>query len=60
LAVPERDRCQHPADLIARVKREHEAGASMRAIARRLSAEGIPTVRGGAWHAATVAYMLRQ
>lgn len=43
------------AELRARIVAEREAGESLRAIANRLNAEGVPTARGGArWHASTV------
>src|SRR4051812_6426219 len=43
------------ASLVARIAREHDAGASLAAIARRLNAEGVPTAQGGrAWYASTV------
>jgi DNA invertase Pin-like site-specific DNA recombinase len=43
-----------------RIVREHEAGASLSDIARRLTAEAIPTAQGGAkWHASTVRAVVR-
>lgn len=37
----------------------HRDGQSLRAIARELTAQGIPTKRGGRWEAATVSYLLK-
>lgn len=36
----------------------HESGASLNGIARTLNAEGIPTAKGGSWHASTVRAIL--
>ncbi|RZU30469.1 recombinase family protein [Blastococcus saxobsidens] len=42
-------------DVVARVVGMRRDGASFRAIAERLQADGVPTARGGAtWHASTV------
>jgi DNA invertase Pin-like site-specific DNA recombinase len=38
----------------------HEEGKSLRAIARELTARGVPTARGGQWHAVQVADILRR
>ena len=38
--------------------KEHAAGLSLRAIARNLVAAGIPTARGGQWHARTIKAIL--
>jgi DNA invertase Pin-like site-specific DNA recombinase len=38
----------------------YENGASLRAIARELAARGVPTARGGKWHAVQVADILRR
>lgn len=44
----------------ARIERDHQAGMSLRAIARQLNDEGVPTAQGGAaWHASTVSVVLR-
>jgi DNA invertase Pin-like site-specific DNA recombinase len=44
-----------PAEVRARIVREREAGRGWSAIAADLTAEGVPTARGGAkWHPATV------
>lgn len=44
-----------PADVVTRIVREREAGRGWSAIARDLTAEEIPTARGGAkWYPATV------
>lgn len=41
-------------EVIGRIIRARAAGESLHSIARSLNAEGVPTARGGAWHAATV------
>jgi site-specific DNA recombinase len=41
------------------VRAMREAGLSLRAIARELTARNVPTKRGGTWEAATVARLLR-
>jgi hypothetical protein len=38
----------------------HEQGVSLRAIARELTARGVPTTLGGTWHAVQVADILRR
>jgi DNA invertase Pin-like site-specific DNA recombinase len=44
-----------PVDLVARIVRERAAGATLRAIAEGLTAEGIPTARGrAAWSTSTI------
>lgn len=44
-----------PADVVSRIVREREAGRGWSAIAADLTAEGVPTARGGAkWYPATV------
>lgn len=43
-----------PADVQARIRREHAGGSSLRSIARKLNDDGVPTVRGELWHASTV------
>lgn len=44
-----------PTAIARRIVSEHEAGASLSAIARGLTADDIPTAQGGAkWHASTV------
>lgn len=45
-------------DLRSRIAAEHAAGDSLRTIADRLTAEGVPTARGGRWHASTVRAVL--
>ncbi len=46
-------------ELVARIVREHSDGASKLGIAKRLTAEGVPTARGGGkWYASTVAAVL--
>ena len=48
----------HPRTLAGAVA--YESGASLRAIARELAARGVPTARGGKWHAVQVADILRR
>jgi DNA invertase Pin-like site-specific DNA recombinase len=38
----------------------HQQGMSLRAIARELAARGVPTARGGKWHAVQVSDILRR
>ena len=48
-----------PAEVVARIVRERQDGASLRTIAAALTAEGISTAHGGAaWHASTVRKVL--
>lgn len=50
---------QLSAELVARIVRDHDAGASLRTIAAALTGEGIPTARGGAqWTHSTVQAVL--
>jgi DNA invertase Pin-like site-specific DNA recombinase len=42
-----------------RIADEHGAQRSLTAIARDLNDEGVPTARGGRWHASTIAHVLR-
>lgn len=54
LGVGNRD-LQAGSPVLARIVAEREAGASLSDIARRLTGEGVPTVRGGArWYPSTV------
>ncbi len=47
-----------PTELAKRIRNAHTAGASWSAIARELTAEGVPTAQGGArWYPATVRYV---
>lgn len=48
-----------PDAVVARVLRERQEGHSLRAIAQGLADDGIPTSRGGQWHASTVQALLR-
>lgn len=41
-------------DTRSRIASERAEGKSLRAIAEGLTADGVPTARGGAWHASTV------
>jgi len=47
-----------PESVRLRIASEHAAGGSLRTIAHRLTAEGVPTARGGRWHPATVRAVL--
>lgn len=48
-----------PPEIVARIVAERDAGSSLRAIADRLTRDGIPTAQGGeAWHASTVRKVL--
>jgi DNA invertase Pin-like site-specific DNA recombinase len=47
-----------PAETVARITALHGEGLSLRGIANRLIAEGIPTAKGGQWAAATVRAVL--
>jgi DNA invertase Pin-like site-specific DNA recombinase len=47
-----------PTEVAERIRTAHIAGASWSAIARELTAEGVPTAQGGArWYPATVRYV---
>ncbi len=48
-----------PGDVRAHIAAEAAAGRSLRSIAAQLNAEGVPTARGGRWHASTVAHVVR-
>ena len=49
-----------PGDVVARIVREHQGGASLRALATSLTGEGVPTAQGGArWYPSTVRAVLR-
>ena len=47
-----------PEHVRARIAADRAAGLSLRRIAEALTAEGVPTTRGGRWHASTVAAVL--
>jgi DNA invertase Pin-like site-specific DNA recombinase len=47
------------AETVRRIFELREAGKTLRAIAARLNGEGVPTKRGGDWHASTVSYVLK-
>jgi len=49
-----------PQDAGRRIEALHAKGLSLREIAKRLSDEGVPTRRGGAWHASTVRAVLKR
>jgi site-specific DNA recombinase len=46
--------------LIARIQAMHEAGESLHQIANKLNIEGVPTKRGGVWHASTIRQLLER
>ncbi|WP_373071109.1 recombinase family protein [Gemmatimonas sp.] len=48
-----------PAEVRARVAHLAGSGLSLRAVAAQLTPEGVPTTRGGAWHASTVRAVVR-
>lgn len=48
-----------PAEVVERITRERAQGRTMAAIASGLTADGVPTARGGRWYPSTVAYVLR-
>lgn len=43
-----------PREVVARINAEREKGTGWKRIADTLTAEGVPTARGGRWHASTV------
>jgi DNA invertase Pin-like site-specific DNA recombinase len=45
--------------IVQQVQQWHQQGHSLRDIAARLMAAGVPTKRGGQWYACTVRYLLR-
>jgi DNA invertase Pin-like site-specific DNA recombinase len=47
-------------DAEARVAELHRAGLSLRQIAAQLNQEGVPTVKGGPWHHASIDRVLRR
>jgi hypothetical protein len=48
-----------PADVVERIRAEHDAGTSLGEIARRLTADGLPTAHGGRrWWPSTVRAVL--
>ena len=52
-------RTAHSVEVLDRIATERASGRSLRAIAEGLTADGVPTSRGGSWHASTVASVLR-
>jgi DNA invertase Pin-like site-specific DNA recombinase len=46
-------------DLRQRIAEAHRAGGTFSGIARQLNAEGVPTARGGRWHASTVVKVIQ-
>ena len=47
-------------DVTARVRRERDAGATLREIAAGLNRDRVPTARGGTWHASTLQRVLNR
>jgi len=47
-----------PHQVRRRIADEHAAGHSLRTIARKLTKDGVPTARGGKWHASTIRAVL--
>ncbi|GAA4290915.1 recombinase family protein [Mycobacterium paraffinicum] len=47
-----------PREVVARIVEARVGGASLRAIAAELTAEGVPSARGGKWEAATIKRVL--
>ncbi|WP_246398469.1 recombinase family protein [Mycobacterium vicinigordonae] len=47
-----------PREVVVRIVQAKAAGASLRAIAAELTAEGVPSARGGKWEAATIKRVL--
>jgi DNA invertase Pin-like site-specific DNA recombinase len=52
-------RTETPDHVRTLIVREHDRGLSLRAIAEHLTTQGVPTCRGGAWHASTIAAILK-
>ncbi len=48
-----------PTTVRKRIAKERQQGYSLQAIADGLTADGIPTAKGGSWYASTVAHVLR-
>lgn len=46
-------------DIVAKIRAWAAEGQTLAAIARRLTAEKVPTKRGGLWYASTVSYIVR-
>ena len=46
------------AETMARIAAEHADGRSLRSIAAGLTADKVPTARGGLWHASTIKRVL--
>jgi DNA invertase Pin-like site-specific DNA recombinase len=51
---------RHAALVLPHILPLHQQGMSLRAIARELTARGVPTARGGKWHAVQVSDILRR
>lgn len=47
-------------DVAVRVRRERDAGATLREIAAGLNGDRVPTARGGTWHASTLQRVLKR
>ena len=48
------------ANVAARIRRERDAGATLREIAAGLNRDRVPTARGGTWHASTLQRVLKR
>ncbi len=48
-----------PREVRSRIATERGAGKSLNSIASILNDEGVPTAKGGRWHASTVAHVVR-
>ena len=46
------------ASIARRIRRERKSGRTLREIAQRLNADGVPTARGGRWYASTLQRVL--
>lgn len=46
-------------ETVRRIYRMRKDGETLRSIAETLNADGVPTKRGGEWHASTVSYILK-
>lgn len=52
---------RYPANVLPIIREAQKAGAStLRQVAEALNARGIPTARGGQWHAQSVANVLQR
>lgn len=51
---------RHALEVAGFVRREYNAGKSLRGIARALNADGVKTLKGGKWYATTVKNLLKR